>query len=441
MALALCIGAIVIAVALGERMKMNTGIVAMFFAFLIGYFLLGKQIEEIIMYWPVDIMFYLLSISLFFNYAALNGTMEVLGRKMLGVLGGRRALVPWAITLVCAVVGGLGAGASTPAIVGPFAFSMALSSGINPALTALCILFGNLIGSNNPYNGYGGIISKNLIIANGVDPETATAMSNRIWLNCSLMCVVVIGIFFAYYMIKDRKKGAGTAEAEKQEAAELSSSSFNPKQKITLAILLVAFVLMVVPGVVKTWFPSPFWDTVAGICKPQAVMVAGALLCAILGLGKEEEIIRKVPIHTIVMISGVYMLIEIGVQAGLVEQIGQLLQETVPAAIVPGVIVLLAAALSFFSSTTSTVMPLMYPLVPQLAAAVGLSPVALYSCIFLGGLSTDVSPFSTGGALAIAGCPGPGIKDELASRLIGCSLAIPFLVMAAAQLGLFNLAG
>ena len=102
MALILCIAAIVVAVALGERLKMNTGIVAMFFAFLIGYFLLGKQIEEIITYWPVDIMFYLLSISLFFNYAALNGTMEVLGRKMLGVLGGRRALVPWAITLVCA---------------------------------------------------------------------------------------------------------------------------------------------------------------------------------------------------------------------------------------------------------------------------------------------------------------------------------------------------
>ena len=441
MALALCIGAIVIAVALGERMKMNTGIVAMFFAFLIGYFLLGKQIEEIIMYWPVDIMFYLLSISLFFNYAALNGTMEILGRKMLGVLGGRRALVPWAITLVCAVVGGLGAGASTPAIVGPFAFSMALSSGINPALTALCILFGNLIGSNNPYNGYGGIISKNLIIANGVEPEMATAMSNRIWLNCTLMCIVVIGVFFLYYMLKDRRKEAGTAEAEKREAAELSSCTFNPKQKITLAILLIAFVLMVVPGVVKTWFPSPFWDTLAGICKPQVVMVAGALLCAILGLGKEEEVLRRVPIHTIVMISGVYMLIEIGVQAGLVEQIGQLLRETVPAAIVPGVIVLLAAALSFFSSTTSTVMPLMYPLVPQLAAAVGLSPVALYSCIFLGGLSTDVSPFSTGGALAIAGCPDPKTKDELASRMIGCSLVIPFLVMAAAQLGLFKLAG
>ena len=150
MALTVCLAGIVVSVAVGWRLKLNTGVIAMVFAFVIGYFFLDMSVDDVIGYWPVNIVFYLISIALLFNYATLNGTMEVLGRKMLALLGGRTPVIPWAIALVCAVVGGLGAGASTPAIIGPFAFSMALSSGIDPVLTAVCIAFGNLIGSNNP---------------------------------------------------------------------------------------------------------------------------------------------------------------------------------------------------------------------------------------------------------------------------------------------------
>ena len=71
--------------------------------------------------------------------------------------------------VVCAIVGGLGAGASTPVIVGPFCFVMAVSAGVSPVTTALAIALGNIMGSNNPYNGYGGVIGKNLIMANGIE--------------------------------------------------------------------------------------------------------------------------------------------------------------------------------------------------------------------------------------------------------------------------------
>ena len=125
MTLWICILAIVISVAVGWRLNLNTGVIAMVFAFFIGYFFLGMSVDQVIAFWPVNIVFYLIAIALFFNYATINGTMEILGKKMLAALGGRRFLVPWSIALVCAVVGGLGAGASTPVIVGPFAFTMA----------------------------------------------------------------------------------------------------------------------------------------------------------------------------------------------------------------------------------------------------------------------------------------------------------------------------
>ena len=164
--LILCLLAIVASIVIGYKFKFNTGVIALAFAFIIGNLVMGLKVNDIVAFWPTTIVFYLLSIALFFNYATENGTMDVLGKKLLYAMGGNAKLIPLAIAAVSAIVGGLGAGASTPAIVGPFCFVMALSAGCDPVLTAVAITFGNLLGSNNPFNGYGGLIGKKLILEN-----------------------------------------------------------------------------------------------------------------------------------------------------------------------------------------------------------------------------------------------------------------------------------
>jgi di/tricarboxylate transporter len=88
MALWLCIIAIVISILVGWKFKLNTGIIAMGFAFVIGICVMGMKASDVINFWPTTIVFYLLSISLFFNYATENGTMNVLGQKLLHAMGG-----------------------------------------------------------------------------------------------------------------------------------------------------------------------------------------------------------------------------------------------------------------------------------------------------------------------------------------------------------------
>ncbi|MBQ8917652.1 MAG: hypothetical protein IJ044_02910, partial [Oscillospiraceae bacterium] len=173
MALALCILAIIVSIVIGYKFKLNTGIIALGFAFIIGNLVMGMKVNSIIAYFPTTIVFWLIAIAVFFNYATENGTMAVMGKKLLYALGGNAKLIPIAVALVSAIVGGLGAGASTPAIVGPFAFVMALSAGVDPVLTCIAITFGNLVGSNNPFNGYGGVIGRNLIMDNGVAEDLA----------------------------------------------------------------------------------------------------------------------------------------------------------------------------------------------------------------------------------------------------------------------------
>ena len=430
MALWLCIIAIVVSIFVGWKFKFNTGIIAMSFAFIIGIFVMGMKASQVINYWPTTIVFYLLSIALFFNYATENGTMNVLGQKLLHAMGGNAKLVPFAIALVSAIVGGLGAGASTPAIVGPFAFVMAATAGVNPVLTAIAISFGNLVGSNNPYNGYGGTISKNLILDNGVEEALAMNWSLKIWLNCALITIIVIVLFYFFFKgHKAQKVSIGKKPPE-----------FNPVQKKTVVVLLVAFALMVIPPILNTWIKGvPFLKTLNQFCQPQVIMMIGALVCAVLRLGDEKTVIRKIPISTIVMIVGVYSLIQVAAEAGLVDAISNALANNIPRFLVPAAIVLFAAFLSFFSSSTSTVMPLMYPMVPALASGLSLNPIMLYTCIFFGGLATSCSPFSTGGAVCIAANPYEDQKEMLPNKMIVCALVIPVITIVAATLGLFSI--
>lgn len=427
MALALCIIAIIVAIVIGYKFKLNTGIIALAFAFLIGNLVMGMKINDIIAYFPTTIVFWLISIAVFFNYATENGTMEVLGKKLLFAMGGNAKMIPIAIALVSAIVGGLGAGASTPAIVGPFAFVMALSAGVDPVLTCVAITFGNLLGSNNPFNGYGGVIGRNLIMDNGVADDVALQAGIYCWINCAI--IVIITIAFFYIVRKGYKAKKITVE---------QPPKFNPVQKKTCIIVLAAFVLMILPPILNTWFPSPVMKAINAFCQPQVIMVIGAVLCALLKLGDEKVVIRKMPISTIIMIIGVYTLIKVAAAAGLVDVIAHLLTTAIPKWLIPGAIVIFAGFLSFFSSSTSTVMPLMYPLIPALAASTGLNEVALYTCIFFGGLSTAVSPFSTGGAICIAACPDNQVKEELSNKMIIVALVCPILAFIAAEIGLFN---
>ena len=278
------------------------------FAFVIGICVMGLKASAIIAFWPTTIVFYLLSISLFFNYATENGTMEVLGQKLLYAMGGNAKLVPFAIAAVSAIVGGLGAGASTPAIVGPFAFVMAATAGVNP------------------YNGYGGSISKNLIIANGVDEVTTMDWSLKIWFNC---CIITIIIIVLFYLVLKGHKADKVAMGQRPPA-------FNPIQKRTVTILLAAFFLMVVPPILNTWIQGvAILSTLNQLCQPQVIMMLGALLCAVLKLGDEKTVIRKIPISTIVMIVGVYSLIKVAAEAGLVDFISGILSSSIPRLLVP----------------------------------------------------------------------------------------------------------
>lgn len=73
---AVLVASIAVAVILGYKTKINTGFFCIAFAYLIGCFGMGLKTKELIGFWPVSTMFVILSVSLFYNFAAVNGTLE-----------------------------------------------------------------------------------------------------------------------------------------------------------------------------------------------------------------------------------------------------------------------------------------------------------------------------------------------------------------------------
>ena len=429
----LCLIAIAVSIIVGWKFKMNTGIIAMVFAFLIGIGAMGLSVRDIIGYWPTNIVFYLISISLFFNYATQNGTMDILGRKILYCLGGNEKAIPLVIFLIGITLGALGAGASTPVIIGPFLFLVGLSAGVHPALIAIAIGFGNSLGGSNMFNGYGALISSSLVDEFASAAGYPTEFSGKMSLYLLINSIIAFGMLFliAYLVLKGYKvKSVHVDQPEK----------FDAVQSKNLWVVLLAFLLMVVPTLLAVWTRNPVMVKIADFCQPQVIMFIGSLICSLMKLGDEKKVIRGIPISTIIMIVGVYSLIQVATTAGLIDAMAHILSTAIPKWFVPAFLVLCAAFLSFFSSCTSTVMPLMYPMVPGLSASLGLNPVLLVSCIYLGGLSTAMSPFSTGGALTIASCTDERVKENvLPNQMIAASVLIPILFALMAEAGLFGL--
>ena len=204
-------------------------------------------------------------------------------------------------------------------------------------------------------------------------------------------------------------------------------------------LLLAALTAMVVPAVLNTWMKTPVISRIAALCQPQAVMVFAAICSVFLKLGDEKEVVRRIPMNTLILIAGMSMLLGVAKDAGMTDAIAGIMSNSIPRARVPAALVGFAAFLSFFSSGTGVVCPLLYPMVEGLAANLGLNPVMLFSCIFIGAMSSSVSPFSTGGAMTIAGCPDAKVKDQLSTWMIPVAVIIPVAVAVAATLGLFHL--
>jgi di/tricarboxylate transporter len=171
-------------------------------------------------------------------------------------------------------------------------------------------------------------------------------------------------------------------------------TAFNAKQKATLLLMLLMVVLVFsLPLAQKAVPDSPMLLLIDSKLDMGLIASLFSIIAWMLKLGDCRHAMASVPWGTLILICGISMLISMTINAGAVTGLFSWL--------VPVLFGVVAAVISFFSSTLAVVTPALFPLVPPIAPEAGLDPMILFIAIVVGAQSTSISPFSTGGCLII----------------------------------------
>lgn len=416
----LIVAAIAIAVIIGYKTGFNTGFFAIIFAYLIGCFAMGMSTKEVIGGWPVSTMFVIFSVSLFYNFALVNGTLEKTARYLLYACRKFPGLLPFALYLAAAGIAALGAGFFTVmAFMAPIALLICEESNMDKLVGAVAVNCGALSGANFMTSG-SGIVFRGLMDEGGYT-DVSFRYCAVIFIASVIFSLLLIA-FFRYVPKSNRNIGKGTT-FEKPEP-------FTPLQKKNLYLMLIMIIVVLIFPILHIILPNA--AVISYVNSKMDVGLVAVIFSAIalfMKLAPQKEVIAKVPWNTILMICGVGMLINVAIEAGTIRLLASWAGSSLPAWLIPIAFSFVGAIMSFFSSTLGVVCPALYPLVPTLASATGISPLVLFSCIVIGAQSSAISPFSSGGSLVLGSCTSEEERSAMFPKLL--FFAVPVSVISA----------
>lgn len=420
----LVVAAIVAAVALGYKTKINIGLFAIAFAYLIGCFGMGLSPSEVIGMWPLKIFFVIFSVCLFYSFASVNGTLEKLAEHMIYRCRSMPHLLPFAVFFAATVIAAMGAGYYTVlAFMAPITLLLCERTGMSLIVGGMAVNYGALSGANF-MSSQSGIIFRGLMTNAGVSDNQAFINATGIFLSTLIIPLLVIAVFVFV---------AGQGRALKASAfTAVAPAPLNSQQKTTLWLTLAMMLIVLVAPVAAIALPGN--ATVAFInAKMDIGLIASvfSVIALLLKLGDERKAMATVPWGTLIMICGVGMLISVAIKAGTIGILASWIGGSIPQIMVPVVFGAVAAFMSIFSSTLGVVTPALFPMVLPIANNLGIEPMILFIAIVAGAQATSISPFSSGGSLILGSCTNEQHRASLFPQLLLKAAPIGFVAALA----------
>lgn len=368
-------------VVLGVKKKINLGILAIPIAFALGFFIrteggtmssVALKGEPLTSLFPFNIFWVTLSVSMMLNVGASNGTFDIVIKKLVKLANGRRALLPVYIFLIMFVVSAFGGGSSgIVVLLCTIAATIAKDQEIDPVFMLLSVLCGAGAAIGAP-------VSIIAIICNSYTQDLwqSTVAPGYMMLRGFILAALnfaVIYVLFKGWKLKSRP-------VKKDEAV----GKMTGKQILTL----LGMALFIALGLV------------VGFDLGLSAFVVTAILL-LLGCADEKEIIMTVPWSSILMISGMCMLIGTVEAAGGIDLLTKTLSFFMNKYTVKPQYSVIGSLLSMVSSMTGVVLPSMIPTMPDIAVQTGVSPLALVTALACGGEAVCACPVSSMGAIAL----------------------------------------
>ncbi len=366
---ALSLAFLVAVLVIGFWKKVNMGFLAMGMALIIAR-IGGVSDSEVISNFNTSLFISLVGPAFLFSMAVNNGTMDLLAKRMLKVVGKQLWSIPLIIALLTYGLSACGCGnIPTFGIILPLGIALAYELGIDVIAMGLIVTLACNLGCMSP-------ISNGGIIAAGLIAQTAYAgqFSWELFGECTIVWVVLTLAFYLIYKLYKPKTDSLRMLSGIQP--------FNRNQKFTiLAIVLVVVVVFA-------------FNVNIGLAAPLA-----AIILCIFGVTDDKAAIKIMPWGTFILVCGVNMLMAVVTALGGIDLLVSGLTSIMTDVLARPIMALTGGVMSWFSSTTGVVMPTLIPTVPGILEQfpkAGYS--ALVSSITISSFLAAFSPASTGGA-------------------------------------------
>lgn len=364
---------LVIVVALGYIKDLNVGVLAIIASFalvLIG----GLDMDLVLDGFPSSLFLNLLGTMYLFALLQENGTLSLLSKKLVSIVGRRTYLTPIVVYVISYIISAVGPGAiSAQAIMIPFSVLLSVQMGIKPYMMSSMAILGTVGGTTSPVALTGIIVGGTIedMTFPGVESTLSAMMLDVTIMNA--ICALVIYILFKGYKLKPSE----TALAEEAQ-------KFNRDQKLCLVGMLVLVLCVLFLG---------FNVGIVGFC----VAIALSLLNAVdISIG-----FKRVPWGVLILVGGMSILMDITFEVGGIELLTTMLQSFMNDTIAPFVMTFTSGLTGWFSSGNGVVIPTFVPTAPALAESLGMSPIEIIISIVAGATVGGLSPFDSGGSMII----------------------------------------
>ena len=390
--------ALVAAILLSMTTRVNVALLSIALAWAIGVYAAHMKVDAVIAGFPSSLFITLAGVTFLFAIAKSNGTLDLLAHRAARLVRGNAGLLPLVFFALACMLSTIGPGAvASVALVAPIAMATGAKAGVPYLMTAIMVGTGANAGNLSPISAVGAMVDALLAKIGLAGHEWKVWAANFV---AHLLVAIIAYLVFGGVRLFRAGQTVKTTDAV---------PPFERRHWLTIAVtatwMLLVIVLRVNVGL--------------------AAFAAGTLL-VIAGVAEERDVMPRIPLDIIFMVTGVTMLIGVLEATGGMELFTGMIARVASPTSLNAVIAFVTGVISTYSSTSGVVLPAFLPMVPGLVRQTGGGdPLAVALSINVGSALVDVSPLSTLGALCVA-C----VVDRLAARDLFRQLLIWGLSMA-----------
>lgn len=432
---------------LATVLPLNMGALAFVGAFLLGSVILGMSTSDILANFPGGLFLTIVGVTYLFAIAQNNGTIDLLVRGAVRLVGNKVALIPWVMFAITALITAVGAlSPAAVAIIAPIALSFAAKHKINPLMMGMMVIHGAQAGGFSPIAVYG-------VTVNGIIAKTDLEASPMAIFLASFLFNLAIAVVLSLVLGGNRFRSTKAGRMVGQAAETRMSVSVGAR---AAGVTLQGSGSDISPAGVSTKGTSEATGAAATSNEsgaaapangargsvPQLVTIAGLIALAVISLGFKVDVgfvsitiavilalvspaaqkgaVNKISWSTVLLICGMLTFVGVLEEAGTIKFVSDGVAQLGMPLLAALLICYIGAIVSAFASSTAILAALIPLAVPFLATG-EIGAVGVIAALAVAATIVDVSPFSTNGALVLANAPEDVDKDKFYKQILAYS--------------------